>query len=94
MCQVLFYKTLKNFVVCAKMSYTEGVEHMPKITKEFDKSEYDKRFQKDHYYRLNIVLPKELRTVIDDAVATSGKSKNAYIREAIQEKIEREEVGK
>ena len=31
-----------------------------------------------------------MRAVIDGVVAKSGKSKNAFIREAIEEKIERE----
>lgn len=64
---------------------------MPKIEKTFNKSEYDKQFQKDNYYRLNVVLPKDLRTVIDEAVSRSGMSKNAYIKSAIMEKIERDD---
>ncbi len=63
---------------------------MPKVEKNFNKAEYDKQFQKENYYRLNIVLPKELRPVIDEAVAKSGKSKNQYIKEAILEKLERD----
>lgn len=63
---------------------------MPKTTKNFNKAEYDKQFQKEKYYRLNVVLPKDMRAVIDGVVAKSGKSKNAFIREAIEEKIERE----
>ena len=63
---------------------------MPKTTKKFNKAEYDKQFQKENYYRLNVVLPKDMRVVIDGVVANSGKSKNAFIREAIEEKIERE----
>ena len=59
---------------------------MPKVTKDFDKAAYDKQFQKDHYYRLNVVLPKDMRQVID---ASSGMSKNAFIKAAIMEKLER-----
>ena len=61
---------------------------MPKIEKTFDQAEYTKKFQKENYYRLNVVLPKDMRSVIDEAVAKSGMSKNAFIREAIEEKIE------
>lgn len=61
---------------------------MPKIEKTFNKAEYDKQFQKEHYYRLNVVLPKELRAIIDAAVKQAGVSKNAFIKQAIMEKIE------
>ena len=30
---------------------------MPKIEKTFDQAEYTKKFQKENYYRLNVVLP-------------------------------------
>lgn len=63
---------------------------MPKIGKNFNQAEYTKQFQKEHYYRLNVVLPKDLRPVIDEAVSRAGTSKNAYIKSAIMEKIERE----
>ena len=62
---------------------------MPKTTKNFNQAEYTKQFQKENYYRLNVVLPKDLRPVIDDAVSKSGMSKNAFIKAAILEKIER-----
>ena len=67
-----------------------GGEYMPKVTKDFDKAAYDKQFQKDHYYRLNVVLPKDMRQMIDAAVASSGMSKNAFIKAAIMEKMERD----
>ena len=63
---------------------------MPKVTKDFDRLKYNREYSKENYYRLNIVLPKEMRSVIDEAVSRSGKSKNAYIKSAILEKIERE----
>ena len=63
---------------------------MPKLTKEFDRLKYNREYSKENYYRLNIVLPKDLRPIIDDAASRSGKSKNAFIKSAILEKIERE----
>lgn len=60
---------------------------MPKIEKKFNQAEYTREYQKENYYRLNVVLPKDMRERIDQAVARSGKSKNAYIREAIEEKM-------
>ena len=61
---------------------------MPKTKKTFDQSAYNKQYEKENYYRLNVVLPKDLRPVIDEAVSDSGMSKNAYIKNAILEKIE------
>lgn len=60
---------------------------MPKMEKTFNQSEYTKQFQKENYYRLNVVLPKDMRAVIDEAVKASGMSKNAFIKEAIMEKL-------
>lgn len=65
---------------------------MPKMEKTFNKSEYDKQFQKENYYRLNVVLPKDMRAVIDEAVKASGMSKNAFIKEAIMEKLNKGEM--
>ena len=53
---------------------------------------YTKQFQKENYYRLNVVLPKDMRAVIDEAVKASGMSKNAFIKEAIIEKINKGEM--
>ena len=63
---------------------------MSKKEKTFNQAEYTKQFQKEHYYRLNVVLPKDMRPIIDEAVSKSGMSKNAYIKEAIAQKIERD----
>ena len=60
---------------------------MKKTEKKFDKAKYDREYQRQNYYRLNVVLPKDMRERIDQAVARSGKSKDAYIREAIEEKM-------
>lgn len=65
---------------------------MPKMEKTFNQSEYTKQFQKENYYRLNVVLPKDMRAVIDEAVKASGMSKNAFIKEAIIEKINKGEM--
>ena len=65
---------------------------MPKMEKTFNQSEYTKQFQKENYYRLNVVLPKDMRAVIDEAVKASGKSKNAFIKEAIMEKLNKGEM--
>lgn len=57
--------------------------------KGFDKEAYDKKYHKEHYYRMSIVMPKDFRAVIDEAARVAGMSKNKFILEAIREKIER-----
>lgn len=61
---------------------------MPKKEKTFNKAEYDKQFMRDNYYRLTVVLPKEMRAVIDEAASKAGVSKNGFVIDAIQEKID------
>ena len=82
---------LKLYGIIAVAIENKGVEDMSKKEKNFNKAEYDKQFQKENYYRLNVVLPKDMRPVIDEAVSKSGMSKNAYIKEAIMQKIERDQ---
>lgn len=65
---------------------------MPKVEKKFDQAAYNRQFEKENYYRLNVVLPKDLRTVIDAAVSKTDMSKNAFIKAAILEKIERDNL--
>lgn len=81
---------LKLYDIIAVTVGNKGVEDMSKTEKKFNKAEYDKQFQKENYYRLNVVLPKDMRPIIDEAVSKSGMSKNAYIKEAIEQKLERD----
>lgn len=60
---------------------------MPKTEKKFNKSEYDRQFQKKTYYRLNVVLPKNWRELIDESAARAGMSKNAFIKQAIENEM-------
>ena len=83
---------LKKCDIIAVTIENKGVTDMPKVEKNFNQAEYTKQFQKENYYRLNVVLPKELRSVIDEAVKNAGVSKNAFIKAAILEKIEREQA--
>lgn len=60
---------------------------MKKVENKFDKVEYDKEYHKEHYYRMNIVMPKEKRARIEEAAARAGRSKNAFINDAIDDWI-------
>ena len=46
----------------------------------------------ENMYRMNIVMKKEFREEIEQAVERSGMSKNGYIIQAIKEKIERDQA--
>ncbi len=65
---------------------------MPKIATGYVKNEYDKKYEKEHYYRLNVVLKKEMRETIDAAAAAAGQSKNSWVAQAIQERLDRESL--
>ena len=49
--------------------------------------ERNKGYQKEHYKRLNIVLKPELLEQINQAAADAGMSKNGWIIEAINCKL-------
>lgn len=78
---------LKKYGKISVSIENKGVEDMPKVEKTFNQAEYTKEFQKKNYYRLNVVLPKDYRDIIDVAVSKSGMSKNQFIKSAIDEKL-------
>ena len=51
-----------------------------------------KKYQKKVYDQIGITLPKGTRERIHAAAAIEGKSPNAWIREAILEKLEEMEI--
>lgn len=63
---------------------------MPKVTKEFDKVAYNRRYNEKNYFRVNLTLPIDFKDQFDAAVASSGMSKNAFIKAAIMEKLGRD----
>ena len=52
-----------------------------------DKYRHQKKYHEEHYYRYNIVIPKEMRPLIDEAAKAAGMSKNAWLKEAIETKL-------
>ncbi|MGI6205981.1 MAG: ribbon-helix-helix protein, CopG family [Anaerovoracaceae bacterium] len=64
-----------------------GNEH-----KKFDANVYNREYQKKNYKRYGAILTKSDAVKVDEAIAMSGKSKSAFIKEAIFEKIKRENL--
>ena len=62
---------------------------MPKVTKEFDKLQYDKQYRKDHYKQITVVLDKETAQKVADASSKENISKSQYIKTAVLEKLNR-----
>lgn len=67
----------------------KGVEPMPKTTKEFDKSKYDKEYQRNHYRKLTAAFTKDEAATVEATAKELGLTKSAFIKAAVQEKIER-----
>ena len=53
----------------------------------FNKGKYDKLYIKEHYYRPNLLLPKEYKEKIQKAADKQGVSKNAFVKQAIEDKL-------
>lgn len=53
-------------------------------------NEYKRAFRDEHYDQLAIAIPKGEKTVWKEAAKAYGKSLNAFIIEAVKEKMERE----
>ena len=47
------------------------------------------KYNAANYERINLVVPKGYKAVIQDAAAQAGQSVNAFINAAIAEKIEK-----
>ena len=54
---------------------------------KFNKVAYDNAFIKENYDRINFIVPKGEKEVIKAAAKRVGKSVNAYILDAIHEKM-------
>ena len=56
---------------------------------KFNKVAYDNAFIKEKYDRINFLVPKGEKEIIKAAADQAGKSVNAYILEAVHEKMGR-----
>ena len=79
--------------MCVRLLKTEGFggfEKMKKSEKTFNKYEYDRKYHRENYYRMNIVLTrKEMREELKEAAAKEGKSLNKFILDTLTEKLDR-----
>lgn len=53
---------------------------------EFDSVKYRNEYAKEHYERLNILLPKGSKALIKKQAQEAGKSVSQYILDVIKEK--------
>lgn len=64
---------------------------MPKLTKEFDQTKYIKQYQREHYKKMAVVCTIEEGTRIEQAAKAAGMTKSAYMKEAIFDRINKEQ---
>ena len=67
---------------------------MPKVTKEFNKAEYDKQFQRERYKKITAAFTKKEAAEVEQAAEASGLTRSAYIKQAVFEKIDRDSKNK
>lgn len=58
---------------------------------EFDKVKYNNSFNAKAYDRLNIVVPKGQKAIIQEYAKAQGKSLNAYVVGLIMDDMSKEE---
>ena len=63
---------------------------MPKLTKEFDQTEYIKQYQREHYKKMAVICAIEEGKRIEQAAKAAGMTKSAYMKRAILDMVERD----
>ena len=61
---------------------------MPRKKGDFNSNAYRNQYNAENYDRVNFTMPKGIKSRIKEAAQASGKSVNAYILEAVEEKME------
>ncbi len=59
---------------------------------DFDSIKYSNNFNKEHYDRINLIMPKGEKEVIQQHAKASGQSVSEYIRQAVSERMEKETI--
>lgn len=59
---------------------------MPKEEKEFDQIKYQNEYKKN-YDRMELLVPKGEKAIINEAAAALGQSVNEFVYSAIKEKM-------
>lgn len=61
------------------------------MNNKFNKAAYDAAYAQEHYGRINLTVPKELKPLLKDhAKLRDGGSVNAFINRAITEQMKRD----
>jgi len=55
---------------------------------DFDQAKYIQQYQRDNYDRVNIQVPKGIREEWKKIASSQGKSLNAFIVDAVEERIQ------
>lgn len=63
---------------------------MPKVNTGFNKALYDQEYHKKNYKNVSVVFKHEEAEALERAAAALGLTKSAYIKQAVNEKIERD----
>ena len=61
---------------------------MSEKSEKFDSTRYKSKFAKEHYDRFLVTLPKGEKDVIKAYAAERGQSLNAFVMNAIREKMQ------
>jgi hypothetical protein len=59
----------------------------------FNNTTYKNAYNKEHYARINLILAPALRDELKQAATAAGVSVNAYIAEAIRDKLNKDKKG-
>ena len=70
-----------NILLCLELCF-EDKKYIER-PKKFDKKEYDKNFQKEHYVNFGSKINPELKQRIDEYCLNAGISKSEFLRKAI-----------
>lgn len=65
---------------------------MEQKEKKFDLAAYRNRYIAENYDRICLVVPKGKKSAIKEAAKAAGQSMNAYILEAVEKRMEEEEL--
>lgn len=60
--------------------------------RKFDANKYIADYQKKHYKRVGTVIPADDFERVDKAIKASGMSKSAFVKQAIYEKLIRDNL--
>lgn len=61
-----------------------------KTDSTFNKAAYDNQYIKEHYARISLILAPALRDELKQAATAAGVSVNAYIAQAIKDKLSKD----